>query len=365
MLTDLKYWLAINQFTKIGPNRFKKLYNYFPTMQQAWQASNLELQKAGIEPNIAQEFIIKKNQINPDQELDKLQQENIQVITIKDEAYPKLLKEIFYPPALLYIKGNLANLNHHYNIAVVGTRKISAYGQQITPEIVAPLVKNGFIITSGLALGIDALAHQTTLQTKGKTIAILGSGIDKQSIYPSSNRYLANSILQNQGTIISEFPIATMPLKQNFPARNRIIAGLTLGTIVLEAGQRSGALITAYLALENNREVFAVPGPLTSPTSIGTHKLIQQGAKLITGYEDILQELNLPEQTLFKNDPKILPENKEQELILANLNLQPTHIDQLIKNTNLPPQIINSQLSLMEMNGMIKNLGSQNYIILN
>jgi len=364
MNTDLKYWLAINQFTKIGPNRFKKLYNYFPNMQEAWQASSLKLQKAGLENNIAEEFLIKRNEINPDQELKKIIKEDISVITINDTNYPKLLKEIFNPPALLYVKGNIDNLNQQYNLAVVGTRKISAYGQQITTELITPLVKNGFIITSGLALGIDALAHQSTLQAQGRTIAVLGSGIDKQSIYPSSNRYLANNILQNKGTIISEFPIGTLPLKQNFPTRNRIIAGLTLGTLVLEAGKRSGALITAYSALENNREVFAVPGPIYSATSQGPHKLIQQGAKLITNYQDVLQELNLNDVSTYKIEKDITPENKEQKIILANLNSQPTHIDELIEKTNLPPQTINSQLSLMEIKGMIKNLGAQNYILL-
>lgn len=365
MQSDLKYWLAFSQFTKIGSNRFKKLYTYFPNLQAAWQASTLELQKAGLEENITQELINKKQDINPDLELDKINKENIQVITILDENYPKLLKEIFNPPALLYVKGEINNLNNQFNLAVVGTRKITSYGKQITPEIIKPLVQNGFTITSGLALGIDALAHQATLETKGLTIAVLGSGIDQQSIYPSSNRYLAQNILAQNGTIISEFPIGTMPLKHNFPTRNRIIAGLSLGTLVIEAAASSGALITAFQALEQNREVFAVPGSLYNQQSQGTNKLIQKGAKLITNYQEILEELNLQEVKHYVSNQKIIPKTEEEKNILNNLSKEPVHIDQIIKKTNLPAAQVSSTLSLMEMKGMIKNLGANNYIILN
>jgi DNA processing protein len=361
---DSKYWLAFSQFPKIGANRFKKLYTYFSTMEAAWQASFLELQKAGLENNIIEEFFTVKQQIDPEQELAKLQTENIEVITIVDKNYPRLLKEIFNPPALLYIKGNLKNLNKKFNLAVVGTRKISNYGKQITPEIIKPLVQNGFTITSGLALGVDALAHQATLEANGQTIAVLGSGIDQASIYPSSNRYLAQNILTNNGTIISEFPIETMPLKHNFPTRNRIIAGLCLGTLVIEAANSSGSLITAWHSLEQNREVFSVPGSLYNQQSIGTNKLIQKGAKLVMTYQDILEELNLQEVKNYVSNQKILPETKEEEIILQNLSKEPIHIDQIIKQTNLPAAQIGGTLSLMEMKGLVKNISGQNYILL-
>ena len=364
MQSDLKYWLAISQFTKIGPTRFKKLYTYFPTLEEAWSASLLELQKSGLEENVAEEFVIKRREIAPDFELEKLQKEDIQVITILNENYPKLLQEIFNPPALLYLKGDLTNLNNKFNLAVVGTRKISHYGQRITPEIVKPLVQNGFTIISGLALGVDALAHQSALDAQGKTIAVLGSGLDKKSIYPSSNRYLAQNILDKQGTIISEFPLGTLPLKHNFPTRNRIIAGLSLGTLVIEAAESSGALITAYYSLEQNREVFAVPGPLYNHQSLGTNKLIQKGAKLVTSHHDILEELNLQEVKNYITNQKILPETEEEKIIINFLNQEPTHIDQIIKQSELPASQVTSTLSLLEMKGLIKNLGGQNYILL-
>lgn len=364
MQQDLKYWIAISQFAKIGAARFKKLYNYFPDMQSAWTADLLELQKSGLEENIAQEFILTRGQIDPDVELAKIQKENIDAITVKDENYPKLLKEIFTPPALLYIKGNLDNLNSQFNIAVVGTRKISNYGRQITPELVKPLAQNGVTITSGLALGVDALAHQSAVEAQGQTIAVLGSGLDNQSIYPFSNRYLAKSILDHGGTIISEFPVGMMPLKHNFPQRNRVIAGLSLGTLVIEAAESSGALITAYIALEQNREVFAVPGSLFNKNSIGTHKLIQKGAKLVTSYQDILDELNLKDVKSYVANQQVLPATNEEKLILENLSHDPTHVDQIIKNTQLPASLISGCLSLMEMKGVVKNSGGQNYILL-
>ncbi len=363
MTTDIKYWVAISQFAKIGAQRFKKLYTYFSNMQAAWQAEILELQRAGLEENIAQELIIKRNEIEPDLEMEKIQKENIEIITIKDNHYPQLLKEIFNPPALLYVKGNVENLNKNFNLAVVGTRKISNYGKIITSDLVKPLVQNGFIITSGLALGVDALAHQSTLEAQGQTIAVLGTGIDNASIYPSSNRYLAQNILNNDGTIISEFPIGMLPLKHNFPARNRIISGLSLGTLVIEAAESSGALITAYNALEQNREVFAVPGPLYNQQSIGTNRLIQKGAKLVTSANDILEELNLQEVKNYVANQKILPETTEEKNILKILNREPMHIDQIIKNSQMNTAQVSSALSLMEMKGLIKNLGGQNYIL--
>jgi DNA processing protein len=364
MQADLKYWIAISQFAKIGAARFKKLYNYFPDMQAAWNANLLELRQSGIEENTAQEFILKRKDIDPELEMAKVQKENIQAITIKDVEYPKLLQEIFTPPALLYVKGDLNNLNHKFNLAVVGTRKVSNYGRQITPTLVKPLVQNGFSITSGLALGVDALAHQAAVEVQGKTIAVLGSGLDQQSIYPSSNRYLAQNILNHGGTIITEFPIGMMPLRHNFPTRNRIIAGLSLGTVVIEAAETSGALITAYCALEQNREVFAVPGSLLNRNSIGTHKLIQKGAKLITNYQDILDELNLQEVKSFITNQKILPASLEEKLILDIIKNEPTHIDQIIKASQLPTNAVSSNLSLLEMKGLVKNLGGQNYVLL-
>lgn len=357
---ELKYWVAFSKISKIGPVRFKRLYDYFPSLKFAWESSINELVKANIEPNVAQEIIISRQEINPDYELEMLLRENIKVITIKDENYPKLLKEIYNPPPLLYYKGNLEDIEPA--ISVVGTRKISSYGKQITPLIVKPLAENGIIIVSGLAYGIDALAHKTTVEANGRTIAVLGSGLDKANIYPASNRYLAEKIIDSNGAVVSEYPIGTLPLKGNFPSRNRIIAGLSLGTLIIEGSEESGALITAQLALEYNRDVFAVPGNIYQEYSKGPNKLIKMGARPVLEANDILEALDFQEIASYNKSKLALPENNEEKVILENLKIEPLHIDKIIRLTGLNSAVVSSTLTLMEMKGLVKNLGGMNYI---
>lgn len=361
-MPDSKYWLAVSQFTKFGPVRIKKLLNFFPKMQDVWEAEQLDLQEAGIEEKLATEFIIKKNRINPDQELEKLKKENINFVKIIDSDYPKLLKEIYAPPSLLYYKGNLKNYNE-YSLAVVGTRKFSSYGKQVTQEIVRELGNNGFNIVSGLALGIDTEAHFTAVSNNLPTFAVLGSGLSSKNIYPSTNRYLAEKIIEKNGIIFSEYPINMIPLRHNFPQRNRIISGLSLGSLIIEAGQKSGALITAQFALEQNREIFTIPGSIFSKTSIGTNNLLKKGAHPITSTQDILDILNLGEVTNFKETKKILPDNPFEEKLLQHISKEPIHIDKLTQLTNLKAQEINSTLINMELKGKIKNLGNMSFIL--
>jgi len=286
---DKKFWVAFSKIERIGPQKFKRLYQHFPDLQTAWQASFGELLKADLQNKDIEAILEVKTKINPDREWEKLEKLGIKVMTIREKEYPKLLKEIYSPPALLYIKGNLPE-NLDFTLAVVGTRKITTYGQQITPEIVKDLARANLIIVSGLALGIDALAHQSCLEAGGKTIAVLGSGLDL--IYPVANRQLADKIIEN-GAIISEYPLGTQPLKQHFPARNRIISGSSLGTLVIEGDRDSGSLITARCALEQNREVFAVPGSVYNQASVGPNNLIKMGAKPVTAAHDVLEALNL------------------------------------------------------------------------
>ncbi|MFA6254999.1 MAG: DNA-processing protein DprA [Patescibacteria group bacterium] len=356
---ELKYWLAFNQIPKIGPVRFQKLLNYFPDLKTAWQAVSHELIKAGIEPGVAEELISLRLEIDPALELEKVEKIKVQITTILDPNYPKLLKEIYAPPPLIYHFGNL-DLNNDFPLAVVGRRKISQYGKQITSEIVSELANCSLTIVSGLALGIDACAHQATLQNSGKTVAVLGSGLNQ--IYPASNRKLAQEIIESGGSIISEFPLGTPPYKSNFPQRNRIISGLSLGVLVTEAGEKSGALITAAYALEQNREVFAVPGNIYSAGSIGPNNLVRLGAKLVTGAADILEVLNLSEAKDFKNTKELIPENETEKILLELITTEAVHVDKLVQCARLDISIINSTLSLMEMKGMVKNLGNQKYV---
>src|SRR3989344_4622177 len=287
---DLKFWLAFNQISVIGPVRIGRLLDYFPDLQTAWQADLSELAQAGLEFKIAQEVAAKKREINPEQELEKIEKAGVKIMAFSDPGYPKLLKEIYAPPFLLYYFGEL-DLNNDFSLAIVGTRKITNYGRQATEKIAGELAQAGLTIVSGLALGIDACAHQSALDNRGKTVAVLGSGLGQ--IYPAYNRRLAEKIIESGGAVVSEFPFNMRPLKFNFSQRNRVISGLSLGTLVTEAGLKSGALITAKYALEQNREVFAVPGNIFSPLAAGPNQLIKLGAKMAENANDILETLNL------------------------------------------------------------------------
>jgi DNA processing protein len=359
---DLKYLVALTHFPKFGPVRMKKIKNYFSSWENGFKAAATELIRAGIEENISYEFTAARNSIIPDKIMEKLEKENIRAIAINNKLYPKLLKEIYNPPPLIYYRGQLTE-NEEFNLAVVGSRKYSSYGQMTVERIVENLAQSNLTIVSGLALGIDALAHNTALKAQGRTIAVLGSGLDKQNIYPSSNRYLADKIIACGGAIISEFPIGTPPLKHHFPQRNRIISGLSLGTLIIEAGEKSGALITAQFALEQNREIFAVPGSIYSPTSVGTNELIKNGAKAVTGAADIMEALDLAQVSACIDNRKIIPETPEEEIILCHLTKEPQHINDLIKLSKLDTNVINSTLTIMEMKGMVKNLGNMQYVL--
>ena len=353
-------WLFFSLIPEIGPVRFKKLYSYFNNIKDAYEAPGLELLKAGLEEKIIHQIFKKKNEIDLEKEWQKLEKEKINFITIKEDNYPALLKEIYDPPAVLYWQGEFIKPSE-FLFAVVGTRKPSSYGRQATAEIVKPLAQNRISIVSGLALGIDAIAHQATLENGGRTIAVLGSGLD--IIHPSINYRLAEKILEKGGLILSEFPLGAPPLKAHFPQRNRIISGLCLGTLIIEAPKRSGALITARYALEQNREVFCLPGSIFSPNSLGPNNLIKMGARLVTSYTDILETLNLEMAAEFQENQTISPDTAEEEIILKILSREPCHIDKIIEESKLKPSIINSALALMEMKGKVKNIGGMHYIL--
>jgi len=283
------------------------------------------------------------------------------IVKFEDKEYPQTLKEIHHPPKELYIKGEIKNQDK-VAIAIVGTRKYSQYGKQVCLDITTKLAKLGITIVSGLAKGIDTWAHKAALEAGGRTIAVLGSGMDRKSFFPSSNYELGEEIAKN-GAVITEYPDGTKGAIYTFPERNRIVSGLSLGVVIIEAPEESGALITANLALEQNKEVFAIPGNIYEENSKGTNKLIKEGAKLVTCVEDVLEELNLSH--LLQETPKIKPkpENKEEEIILSILSLQPMHIDEIIKRSKLSTSTVNSTLTILEIKNAIRNLGKNNYII--
>lgn len=359
-----KYFNAFNLIDGIGPVSFKKMLDYFGTMEKAWQSEIGELAKSGIRKSAIENIRARKPQINPDFEMEKLDKEEINLITIQDENYPKLLKEIYSPPALLYVRGKITPENN-LCLGIVGSRRVSFYGKQVTPLLAAELAQAGLTIVSGLAKGVDTLAHQSTLEVGGNTIAVLGCGVERQSVYPYCNRNLAEKIVQSGGAIISEFPIGTQPLPQYFPQRNRIISGLSKGVLVIEAAQKSGALITARDALEQNRDVFALPGPIFASNSFGPNNLIKMGAKLVNQADDILQEFNLSLPSGSSSKKEITADNTDEAALLKHLSHEPIHIDKIIASSKLTTATVSSTLTMMEIKGKIKNLGQGNYILAN
>lgn len=283
----------------------------------------------------------------------------METISVKDKNYPKLLKEIKDRPSALYSRGEI--LPNEACFAIVGTRRCSFYGKQAALEITGDLAEAGLTIVSGLAPGIDTFCHQTVVERKKRTIAVLGTGLDEKSIYPRTNLRLAEKIIETGGCLISEYPAGTPGSQFTFPARNRIISGLSLGILVIEAKQKSGALITAAWAKKQNRKIFALPGSIYSSNSKGCHCLIKQGAKLVESANDILKELNIERLNLYPSKQQRAGENKEENLILEILRQESLDIDKIIEKTKLSASTVASCLTIMEINGKIKNLGRNVY----
>lgn len=287
--------------------------------------------------------------------------DKIRTISINNKSFPSLLREIHDPPEQLYIRGNLEILKHRHTLAVVGSRKASAYGKQCIQKLLPPIIDAGAVIVSGLAYGIDSLSHRVCTDKHLPTIAVLGSGIDNSTIYPSSHISLAHNIIKDGGAIISEYPPGTAAFKGNFPARNRIISGLCKVTLLIQATQRSGSLITARLALEQNRDVCVIPGPITDSLSDGTNKLLQQGAAPILEFQDLLDILNIKPA---KNNtlPKQLNLTPHQKTAFQTLSNTPQHIDELVKQSKLPSQALSVALMELELQGTIQHVGGMRYV---
>jgi len=359
------YLHLFNLSSSVGPKTLSKILKNFTDLENLWENFNPhKLINIGVNPKIAENIFLQKQKTKPALEKEVLLKENIQLVSIRDKLYPHLLKNIASPPPLLYIQGNLKNLESTNNLALVGSRKITSYGRQVTPSLINDLVKIGLTTVSGLALGCDALVHQQTLACRGKTIAVLGSGLAKNSLYPSQNIKLAQKIIQNNGTLISEYPPHEKARLHYFPMRNRIIAGISMGTVVIEAAERSGALITAFSALEENREVFAVPGNIYNPQSAGCLKLIQLGAKLVRTGQDIRDELCLDVDYIEKQFIIENNFNPIEQKIIKFLKNEPRHINELAKDCQLPINELMSALTILEMQKYLKNIGNQTYIIL-
>jgi DNA processing protein len=359
-VTDPRYWIAFNLVPQIGPIKVRRLLDHFGDLATAWTAGAHDLTKAGLDHRALENLLQARRDLDLDAEMDKIARAGVHALTWEDAAYPRLLSAIPAAPFVLYVKGNIAP-EDEWSIAVVGTRRASAYGREVTRQFVGDLVRNHITIVSGLARGIDGEAHRAALEAKGRTIAVLGSGMDV--IYPPEHVKLAEQIVEH-GALVSEYALGTLPDAINFPPRNRIISGLSLGTLIVEGDETTGARITIRYALEQDRETFAVPGNVFRRESRGTNLTIQQGeAKLVTRVEDILEELNLTMIAEQQEMTLISPENETESLLLKHLSSDPTHIDDLRRATGLPIAAVSSTLALMELKGLVRQVGGMNYIM--
>jgi len=357
---QLKYWVAFSRVPGIGRVRMAQLRDRFGDLALAWKASAAELKQAGLDARVTAAIGHLRPMISPDEELEKLARYQVRAVTCEDHDYPSRLKEIYDYPPVLYLRGN-GPAQDECSVAIVGTRRATVYGRQVTEEIVRDLVANRVTIVSGLAKGIDSIAHRTALENGGRTVAVSACGLDM--VYPAENARLAQSIMEH-GLLISEYPIGTRPKADNFPRRNRIMSGISLGVLVVEAGDSSGALITAMQALEQDREVFAIPGSILSPASRGANRLIQRGeAKLVLTGNDILEELNLSivaQQLEIKEAPVV---DKAEAQVLKSLEAEPVHIDEICRRSGLPAATVNSTLTVLELKGMVRQFGGMSFAL--
>ena len=392
---SLGYWVALSRVPRLGSARIRLLESFFDgDLSAAWEAPARELRAAGVGRAVAQSIVTARETSSPDQELTRLHDAGVAAINWHDPAYPQRLAETDDAPPVLYVRGALPPVDAP-SIAVVGTRHPTDYGYRVTADLSASLAAHGVVVVSGLALGIDARAHKSTVDAGGVTVAVLGNGLD--TVYPRENQRLAERIVAEGGAIISEFPLGVRPEASNFPRRNRIISGMTLGTLVTEAGETSGTRWTVYHALEQNREIFCVPGSVYSEASRLTNRLIREGAKLVCNVSDILVEIGLEtserqipldmsereastdapagtgakgsaEKTRTRHHdpiecqpaPQETPDADEAEL-LKHIAREPVHIDDLVTLSSRPISEISGLLTMLELKGLVRQVGTMHY----
>jgi DNA processing protein len=360
---DKMFFIAFNYLINFTLERYKKLIKKFNTLEKAFYANSRDLLEAGLKRELVFDFILARKSFDFEQIFKKIKTENINVCLWGDVDYPELLANIYSPPPIFYYRGSL-DVNWNKALSVVGSRKFTPYGEKIAKDFVSSLSQVGIGIISGLAIGIDSLAHRESLEKNNKTIAVLGSGLDYSSIYPRSNRALAQEIVEKGGLVLSEFPLGTEPASFNFPKRNRIIAGLSRATLVVEASKKSGSLITAKYALDEGREVFTFPGNIYDDNFSGNNNLIKSGAGVVLFPEEILDFFNiLPLPGNRPNKSAYKGENELEERVLDILRENTSHIDELLEILPFNIKEISSVLAVLEIKGVIVDVGGKNYKI--
>ena len=384
-MSDLKYWIAFDKVRQLGTVRFRLLEGFFGSLEDAWLAPTRHLRTAGLDRRAVRFVEEGRKSIDPDHELERLEQAGVSAFNWNHDGYPDLLKQIPDPPPVLYVKGKIEPEDKR-SIAMVGTRRATPYGREAAQALAADLARTGITVVSGLARGIDTVAHRAALNANGRTLAVLASGVDH--IYPRENKQLSREIVETGGALISEHPLGVRPDPRQFPRRNRLMSGMTLGTLVIEAGKGSGAIWTVRHALEQDRDVFCIPGSIFSPVSYGPNQLIQEGAKLVMDFQDILREMNLntiynlpiqarpaparreppavavnvpaEQMTLKPANPKL---EGDEKTLLDQISYEPVHIDQICRGAGLPAHVVSSTLTIMEINGLIKQVPGMQYVL--
>lgn len=359
-MEEKRYWIGFTLVKGIGAVRFQRLLDRFGDARTAWEAPPAALAEAGMGLKMIERVVAVREKVDLALIWDQIQAKGIRVLTWLDETYPHRLKEIEQPPPVLYLRGEISP-EDSWSVAIVGTRRVTPYGRQVTEEIATFLAANGITVVSGLARGVDAIAHHAALRAGGRTLAVLGSGVDR--VYPPENRSLAEQIT-GHGAVLSDYVPGTPPDSSNFPPRNRIISGLSIAVIVIEAGETSGALITAEFAAEQGREIFAVPGNILAPQSKGTNKLIQRGAHPLLSASDIMQVLNLTRVGQHKAARKALPADEVEAKVLATMGEEPLHVDEIRNQVGLPVEKVSAALVMMELKGMVRQVGNMQYVAL-
>ncbi len=352
------YWVLLSQVAGIGPLWFARLVDRFGGAEAAWRAPELELAASGLEARALRSLLDLRSRRDPAAEWARLERLGIAVLTLDDTGYPPRLREIADPPPVLYVRGEISPADE-WAVAVVGTRRATAYGRQVAARVVGEIARAGVTIVSGLARGIDTYAHRAALEAGGRTIAVLGSGLDR--LYPVENARLAEEIVAG-GAVISEFPLGTPPDAVNFPRRNRVVSGLALGTLVVEADFKSGAMITATRAAEQGRDVFAVPGSILSPLSSFPNQLLKEGAKVVTSATDVLEELHLDLAVEQQAARQTLPADPTEARVLAVLTHEPNHVDEICRAAELPTAQVSATLTMLELKGFARQLGGMLYV---
>ncbi|HMA37273.1 MAG TPA: DNA-processing protein DprA [Chloroflexia bacterium] len=355
-------YIGFNLVKGLGPVRLRRLLDVFGAATTAWAAPAAALIAAGLDAKTVASLVATRQSYDPAAVAAQLAALGASVLTWESPGYPERLRPVDGAPPVLYVLGEITPADD-WAIGVVGTRQVTGYGREVTARLAADLARSKVTVVSGLARGVDTLAHSAALEAGGRTIAVLGSGLDQ--LYPPENRALVRRIVDGgQGAVISDYPLGTRPDAVNFPPRNRIISGLSLGVLIVEAAPGSGALITHRFALEQGREVFAVPGSIFNPQSAGTNDLLKQGAKCVTGVDDILEELQMGLVAEHVDAVLALPEDPTERTVLAWLqqDADPQHIDTIARGSGLPVHTVSSTLTLMELKGLVRQVGALQYV---